>query len=277
MAQTFPTAQAHLLERPDGASIAFEVAGRGPALLFAHGLGGNHFSWWQQIAAFAGNYTCIAFSHRGFAPSTVPGGVPDPHDYAGDAAAILDHLGIEKAVHVGQSMGGWTGVELALNHPARLAGLVLACTTGTFDYDNFNDPEIAAWRERSPRIMAELTQAGINRATGRVFATEQPALHHLYGMIDRLNSGLDKEEVRKRIYGMRKRGPEDAARILCPVLFITGEDDAVISPAGVRAVAGRIPGAKLVGVPATGHSVYFERADLFNAVLARFLDEIGWR
>lgn len=272
-----PIAQTGRLTRPDGASIVYEITGSGPALLFAHGLGGNHFSWWQQLPVFARTHTCIAFSHRGFAPSTVPGGVPDPHDYAADAAALLDHLGIERAVHVGQSMGGWTGVELALNHPERLAGLVLACTTGSLSFDGFDDPEIAAWRISAPKVVEELTAQGIIRATGRAFARSQPVLHNLYGMIDRLNADLDKEEIRKRIWAMRKRGPEDAARIACPVLCITGEDDAIIAPSGVRAVARHIPDVQVVGVPATGHSVYFERADLFNAVLMDYLKRIGWR
>jgi pimeloyl-ACP methyl ester carboxylesterase len=147
-----PTARTGRIERPDGATIVYEITGSGPALLFAHGLGGNHFSWWQQLPVFARTHTCIAFSHRGFAPSTIPSGAPDPHDYAGDAAALLDHLEIDRVVHVGQSMGGWTGVELALNHPDRLAGLVLACTTGSLSFDGFDDPAIAEWRERAPRM-----------------------------------------------------------------------------------------------------------------------------
>ncbi|GGK45954.1 alpha/beta fold hydrolase [Salinarimonas ramus] len=277
MSSPLPASRTGRIGRPDGATIVYEITGSGPALLFAHGLGGNHLSWWQQLPVFARAHTCIAFSHRGFSPSTSPEGAPDPRDYAADAAALLDHLEIDRVVHVGQSMGGWTGVELALRHPERLAGLVLACTTGSLDFDRFDDPAIVAWRERAPRMVAEMDARGIHRATGEVFARTEPALHNLYGMIDRLNAGLDKEAVRRRIWEMRSRGPEDAARIACPVLCITGEDDAVIAPAGVRAVARHIPDATVVGIPATGHSVYFERADLFNAVLAEFLERIGWR
>ena len=48
--------------------IHYEVTGTGPAIVFAHGLGGNQLSWWQQVAHFAPRYTCITFAHRGFAP-----------------------------------------------------------------------------------------------------------------------------------------------------------------------------------------------------------------
>lgn len=272
-----PATRTGRLERPDGATIHYEVTGSGPALLFAHGLGGNHLSWWQQIPAFAGHFTCIAFSHRGFAPSTCPGAAPDPRDYAGDAIALLDHLKIERAVFIGQSMGGWTGVETVLAHPERLAGLVLACTTGSFSFDGFDDPDVADWYARREAIREKLVAGNIHPATGAVFAAAEPGLHQLYGMIDRLNAGLDKEAVRAAIWSMRKRGPEDAARIACPVLMITGEDDIVIAPAGIRAVARHIPDVRVHGVPATGHSVYFERAALFNALVGDFLAEIGWR
>lgn len=273
---TFPATRAGRLARPDGASLYFEVTGEGPALLFAHGLGGNHLSWWQQIPRFAKGFTCITFAHRGFAPSTCPSGAPDPHDYADDAIALLDHLEIEQAVFVCQSMGGWTGVESALAYPQRLAGLVLASTTGSLSFERFDDPVIAQWRERGPEIRTRLIESGVHPATGAVFAGDAPDLHHLYGMIDRLNLGLDKETVRARIWTMRRRGPEDAARIACPTLLLTGEDDIVIAPPGVRAVARHIPDARAHSIPATGHSIYFERPDLFNALLAGFLAEIGW-
>ena len=157
---TRPATRAGRLSRPDGASLYYEVTGVGPALLFAHGLGGNHLSWWQQIPHFANDFTCISFSHRGFAPSTCPSDAPDPHDYADDAIALLDHLEIEQAVFVCQSMGGWTGVETALAHPRRLAGLVLASTTGSLSFDGFDDPEIA------PMARARVTDPHAARQRG---------------------------------------------------------------------------------------------------------------
>lgn len=271
-----PATRTGRITRPDGASIHYEVSGSGPALLFAHGLGGNHMSWWQQIPAFASRHTCIAFSHRGFAPSTCPGPAPDPHDYAGDALALLDHLGIERTVFIGQSMGGWTGVETALAHPDRLAGLVLASTTGSLSFDGLDDPDVARWYKQQPAIREGLVAANIHPATGAVFAAAEPALHQLYGMIDRLNAGLDKEAVRAAIWSMRARGPEDAGRIGCPTLMITGEDDIAIPAAGVRALSRHIRDVRVRSIPATGHSVYFERAALFNALVEGFLAEIGW-
>ena len=66
MTEKFPASARQLgsLQRP-GCRLHYEVTGEGPALLFAHGLGGNQLSWWQQVAHFAPRYTCIAFAHRG--------------------------------------------------------------------------------------------------------------------------------------------------------------------------------------------------------------------
>ena len=91
------------LERPFG-KLHYEVTGSGPALIFAHGLGGNQMSWWQQVAYFAPYYTCVAFAHRGFAPSDPVAGGPDAADYAGDLAALIDHLKFTDVRLVGQSM-----------------------------------------------------------------------------------------------------------------------------------------------------------------------------
>ena len=117
------------LQRP-GCRLHYEVTGEGPAIVFAHGLGGNQLSWWQQVAHFAPRYTCVAFAHRGFAPSSALPGGPDPADYADDLAALIDHLGLAEVRIVAQSMGGWSAVEYALRRTGKLKALVLAATTG---------------------------------------------------------------------------------------------------------------------------------------------------
>ena len=131
------------LPRP-GCRLHYEVTGAGPAIVFAHGLGGNQLSWWQQVAHFAPRYTCIAFAHRGFAPSTaIPGG-PDPSDYADDLAALIDHLRLADVRIVAQSMGGWSAVEYALRRTGKLKALVLAATTGTIDPGRNCEPAAVA-------------------------------------------------------------------------------------------------------------------------------------
>src|SRR3990172_9142703 len=124
------------LERP-GARVYYEVSGSGPALVFAHGLGGNHITWWQQVPAFSDRYTCVVFAHRGFAPSTEEPGGPGAAAFADDLEALIDHLGLADVRLVAQSMGGWTCLAYALRHPERVRALVMCDTTGTLNHPDF--------------------------------------------------------------------------------------------------------------------------------------------
>ena len=168
-----PPRRAGWIERPD-ARIRYEITGEGPAIIFAHGLGGNLMSWWQQVAHFAPRYSCVAFSHRGFFPSTAPAEGPDPAAYAGDLAALVDELGLGDIRIICQSMGGWTGVEYALLRPGRVKALVLGATTGTLDARQL--PDAPAAPDHGP-ARASLLARGTNPPAGERMAREQPALH----------------------------------------------------------------------------------------------------
>jgi 3-oxoadipate enol-lactonase len=252
--------------RHNGADLFYETTGSGPAIVFAHGLGGNHLSWWQQVPHFRDRYTCVTFAHRGFATSTAPPAGPDPRDFAGDLAAIIDHLALPAVCLVAQSMGGWTCLDYALGHPGRVRALVLACTVGSLA-----DPELDRILAAHRGGEAALFARGIHPAAGERMAREQPALHHLYRQIDGLSFGLDKQALRARLAAMRTATPEAVARLGLPVLCLTGEEDIVIPPEAVARAAAIIPGARLVRVPEAGHSVYFERPAAFNQIIDEFL------
>jgi 3-oxoadipate enol-lactonase len=253
--------------RRDGAEIYYEVAGNGPAIVFAHGLGGNPLSWWQQIAHFAPSHTCVAFAHRGFPPSSAVPGNRAPDAYADDLAALIDELELGEVTLVGQSMGGWTCLEYALREPGRVRALVMASTSGTLDYHQLDDAGIREWSRRSPGALAELANQGIHPAAGERMAREQPALAQLYQQISDLAPAAFREEVRKRILELRSRPPSLLAELPMPVLFITGDEDWVFPSAAGPALAKLAPKGRAVRVPAAGHSVYFERAVQFNQLV----------
>ena len=265
-----------VIERP-GARIHYEVTGSGPAIVFAHGLGGNQMSWFQQVAHFAPRYTCVTFAHRGFAPSQVLAGGSDPADYPGDLAALIEHLELADIRLVAQSMGGWTAIEYALTSPDALKALVLAGTTGTIDPAQIGEPErsrLGLWmQENMPRIPS-LFAAGIHPAAGERMAREQPALHLLYRHIDDQSGALDKEALRMKLMAMRKRSPRDLARITCPILFVSGDEDIVIPPVAADALARELPNAKVAHISDAGHSTYFERPEHFNRLVAEFLASV---
>ena len=257
--------------RRGGAEIHYEVFGQGPALIFAHGLGGNHLSWWQQVAHFAPTHTCVVFAHRGFPPSSEVSGKTAPDSYADDLAALINELKLDQVSLVAQSMGGWTCLDYALREPKRVRALVMASTSGALDFAQLNNAEVDEWSRQAPGKLAELQSRGIHPAGGERMAREQPALAQLYGQISELASASFREEVRKRIRETRSRSPDLLAQLPMPVLFVTGDEDWVFPPAAGPALARLAPKGSAVRVPAAGHSVYFERAAKFNEIIGRIL------
>src|SRR5262245_54827249 len=168
----------------DGFRVCYEdTGGSGPAVLFLHGAGGNHLSWWQQVPAFADEYWCVTVDQRGFGQSPdVPGG-PGPGALATDALALLDHLGIERAALVAQSMGGWAAAGAAVQAPDRVWAVVMANTVG-----NLTNPEIAALRQQLQAASPPRPPVLWHAALGPTFRKEQPALSYLYAQVAGLNA-----------------------------------------------------------------------------------------
>ena len=239
------------------AEIYYEVHGQGPGIVFAHGLGGNHMTWWQQVPFFSERYTCVTFAARGFYPSS---GDADPARNAEDLVALIDHLGLTRVTLVAQSMGGWACVSYTLNHPEKVRGLVMASTLG-----GLRSPELFLGRADRD---AGLFGRGIHPAAGERMAREQPALHLLYRLIDRLSLGLDKAALIPRLMAERDTEPAVLAGSPVPLLFIVGRED--WGDAELEWLRAHFPGRRIEVIPDAGHSVYFERPDKFNALVAEF-------
>ena len=260
----------HGLARIGDADIYYEVNGSGPPIVFAHGLGGNHLSWWQQVPYFARDYRCVTFAHRGFAPS---GGAPDPELYAGDLAALIEHLQLPSVRLVAQSMGGWACLEYTLRHPEHVVHLVMADTAGTIDLTTLAPPartQVEEWLRAHQGADETLFRRGIHPAAGERMAREQPALHFLYREIDRVNQALDKQALRARLGAMRTMPVSRLADMRTPVLFLCGEEDVVFPPAAAAGLAAAAPAGKVRLVGKAGHSVYFERPGVFNELVGLF-------
>jgi pimeloyl-ACP methyl ester carboxylesterase len=273
MTYTVPARSVGRLKRPFG-DLYYEVSGSGPALLFAHGLGGNHLSWWQQVAHFAPHYTCVAFAHRGFAPSGAIDGGPDPADYAADLAALIDHLKFPDVRLVGQSMGGWTVLDYAIAHPAKVKALVLSSTSGTLDRrgcDPSGGTKYDSWLKDAEAKVAAGLARGIHPAMGIAAAERSPALHLLYASIDTMAGRLDKEKVRSGLRRTATRTLADLTDFRVPTLLIAGGEDVVFPAFLASAIAAALPCGEAHLIPHAGHSPYFEEAATFNRLVEAFL------
>ena len=100
-----------------------DSGGDGPAILFSHGFMMDHTMFDAQVEALAGDYRCIRWDERGFGdtPATAPFSYWDSAD---DAVAVLDACGVDQAVFVGMSQGGFLSIRAALAHPDRVKALV---------------------------------------------------------------------------------------------------------------------------------------------------------
>jgi 3-oxoadipate enol-lactonase len=272
-----PATKRGFLERP-GCRIYYEVTGFGPPIIFAHGLGSNHLTWWQQVPHFSERYTCVTFAHRGYPPGGEIG-VPDPKDFAEDLAVLIEHLQLPDVRLVAQSMGGWTSMEYILANPAhKVRALVLASTCGTIHEQSIPvaDPQrLAKWNQKAVTARAEMARRGIAPPAGECMVREQPALHFLYRMIANASAAFDREELRKRLTAIATRPPEVLRGVSIPTLFITGSEDTTYAPFLSDALAPLMPNAKVEQVPNSGHSVYFERAVAFNRLVDNFLSKVG--
>ena len=103
----------------NAANIYYEQHGSGPDLVLLHGAGGNHVSWWRQIAAFSRSYRVTVYDARGWGRST--GDMAVGRFVLGtDLVALTEHLGIDSAHVVAQSMGGRAVAGLVRLAPERV-------------------------------------------------------------------------------------------------------------------------------------------------------------
>lgn len=240
--------------------------GAAPAIVFVHGAGGNHLSWWQQLPHFLGRYTCVAYDQRGYGQSRDTAGGPGGAAFVDDLQAVMDDAGIGRATLVAQSLGGWTCLGFTRRSPERVERLVMCDTHGGLE-----SPELRELWSSTLALAAKLPE-GVHPACGERLYREQPELHFLYVAINEMNA----RSRGQMLEDIRNAGPTplaEAAGIDTPVLFIEGEEDIVILPAMIELAAAAFPRARVQAVPRAGHSVYFERPTEFNAILDNFLAE----
>ncbi len=261
----------------NGARLYYEEQGKGFPVVFAHGAGGNHVSWWQQVPEFSRHHRCVAYDHRGWGLSIDADGT-GPAAFIEDLRALLDHLDIENTFLVGQSMGGLSCLALAISQPDRIRGLVMANTFAGMRREVWlaSDDTI---RESVRTVWDRRRQDGIKRALSREFSSKHRELAFLYKQIRLINEeGPNKLEVDDRVTRFRalERVPETSAStealaaMTTPVLFVGGEHDEVMPVSLMEIAHGLIQNSRMVVVPGAGHSVYFEQPEVFNHVVMEF-------
>ena len=254
--QTANAEQQFLTSAPIGSfKLFYEVHGDGPTVIFAHGSGGTHMSWWQQVPVLSKRYRCVTIDHRGFGYSKDGAAGPGRRNFVADLEGLLDRLKVVKVSLVGQSMGGLTVLGFASKHPERVSALIMSDTTG-----GYTNPEIDTLRaaNKNPRS-----------AFAPGYAQREPAMAFLYREISALTMDEAASPAAAPAAPSTDIKPLLAKKV--PTLFIVGEQDQLIPPAAIEAMHKQMPGSELVKVPGAGHSVYFEKAAEYNRLVGDFL------
>ena len=257
------TAEANGCLSLDGDEVYFETVGPAdaPVVVLGHGAGGNHAIWFQQVPVFAPDYRVVTWDQRGFGLSTNRNGLANPRTATSDLLAILDHLEVERAHVVGQSLGGWAVMGLAVAHPDRVRSAVFADTLGGIPVEGW-------WNARTtvPRV------GPFNHpALSNDFCERNPERAHLYLEIGGLRRDPHSDPTQLiRTLGDVTFDDTQLAGLEMPALFIVGADDEIFPPDWIFSAASRVAGARVETIDGAGHSPYFEQPDRWNSLVTDF-------
>jgi pimeloyl-ACP methyl ester carboxylesterase len=248
----------------NGETLHYVKAGAGPAVVFVHYLGGFSRSWQRQIDALKDRFTCIAFDQRGYGFSSLNGRW-SVDAAAGDLAAGLDALGVERAHFVGYSMGG----PVLLTFNARRPGMVRSLTLiDTFARNDRHAADRVAESEKCLRYMSMREYARQYAAARLMPDVPAPVVDALVASICLARKEAYLDSVRGIL------GPDFSA--LCPLvkapaLVVCGRLDVTTPVDQASDLTRLIPGARETIIEAA-HLGIWENPDAFDKVVVDFLD-----
>jgi 3-oxoadipate enol-lactonase len=256
--------------------IAYELRGtmhrRRPWLVLIQGMGFDRSGWEPVRRKLQRHFRLVLVDNRASGLSDRSAGSFGVSDMAGDIVAVLDDAGIRKAHVMGASLGGMVAQELAVDHPERVDGLVLACTTPGW-------PFACPMPKASVRLIAATAgmtaEAALRRHAENALSAR--TVQHRPELVDRLvelhgsrpadPGALSAQATAGALYAGRRR----QTRIRARTLVLQGAADNVVDPRNGKLLADRIPGARLVTFPELGHLLFWEDPDGFVDAVTSFL------
>lgn len=246
-----------------GASLEMFDAGAGAPVLFLHGCDGLDPAH-RYAAKLGAHARLIAPSHPGFGRSALPDWITEVDDIAYIYLELLDRLRLATVDLVGCSIGGWIAAEMATKAPGRFRRIVLSAPVGvkTGPTDRLDIPDIFAMPEE--QLAALMFH---DPAKGRLEATAMPDAELAIRLRNRETLALLAWEPYMHNPKLRHR----LHRVDCPVLFLRGKSDGLVSDAYLQRYAALLPDARCATIAAAGHAPELEQPDAFVAEIAAFL------
>lgn len=264
----------------EGVRLFYEVAGEGADLVLVHAGCADRRMWDEQFFVFARGYRVLRYDMRGYGDSTLTKGSFSNRQ---DLYRLLKVLDIPKAHFVACSVGSMTALDFALEHPEKVASLILVSpAVSGYQYDA-PPPQpvldlIAARQtgdfELAAELQAQIWADGFKRNPQQA----NTQVHELVREMSLDALSLQAEVIRETTFLMEEPlqppAMERLERIAVPTLTIAGDldDDTVMAIADLLAT--RIPGAKKAIMPGAAHLPNMEKPAEFNRIVLEFLEEL---
>ncbi len=257
----------------NGIRLFYRSDGEGEPVLFIQGLGVDHRGWAAVARPVSSRFRCISFDNRDVGQSDL---TPVPYtieDMARDALGLMDALGIQRAHIVGASMGGAIAQTIAIEHPERVARLVLVTTYTS------GDPRGTAIFEGQALLRARLDRVEFCRVTFPWVYTVRD--YRREGFVeDMIRRTADnplwqpQEAYERHVRATLGFNSEDRLhRIAAPTLVIAARDDLLTPMRFADVLMARIPDARLHVVEGAGHGIIWTDPEEVSERIIEFLGE----
>ncbi len=234
-----------------------------PVVVLSNSLGTDLHLWDAQVAALARHLRVLRYDTRGHGQTPATPGPYTLDALAGDALALLDHHGIERASFAGVSLGGMTAMAVALAAPERVDRLVLCCTSAALG-------PAQGWHDRAALVRAQGMAAVVDAVLARWFTPAAPP-----ALVEPVRAMLLATDPDGYAACCEAIAAMDLLRhlpgITAPTLVITGADDPATPPEHGQAIAAAIPAARLLSVPSAAHLANVERASIVTTAMLAHL------
>jgi pimeloyl-ACP methyl ester carboxylesterase len=259
----------------NGIELYYETHGEGQSLVLISGLGYSSWQWHKMVPFLAEHFQVVMFDNRGVGQSDKPAGPYTAQMLAADTVGLLDALGIEKAIVMGHSMGGFIAQAMTLDFPQRVAKLIL-CST------NFGGPRHIPVTPEAMKVLTDVTSDALTRFKNGLAVSTAP------GWPEK-NPEMIEEWIRWRVANPIEPVhyqaqlaiglgllPEAAAfenklpEISVPTLILFGAHDKVVPPANADLLAKQIAGSQIRILPDAGHFFPLEIPEAASKAVIEF-------
>ncbi len=253
--------------------LNFSDSGQGTPVVLLHGFPLSGVIWMPQQRLLSDQYRVITPDLRGHGRSPAPAAGYEMETLAEDVLALLDDLGIPKAVIMGHSMGGYVTLAAWKMAPERFLALGLLDSQAAPDTD-----EGRKTRNQLADQVAKEGSAAVEAAMlPKLFAPNLDAKDPLIGQVRQIIKTTPRAGIVGALHGMAQRPDASAilAAIAVPTLILTGDGDQLIAPARATAMAAVVANAMLAVIPNAGHLPMMEQPAATTTTLLSFLSTVG--